>query len=175
MTFQEIKQILILQFGPENIDSIETGLQPSIVVPAGKLAEVGQFLHENEQLYFDFLACITAIDNGPGLATMELIYNFTSIPYGHNLVLKIIFPRNINDQTLPSVSTLSNIWKTADWHEREAFDLVGIHFNGHPDLRRILLPEDWEGHPLRKDYHQQEQYHGIYVKYEDGNSNSDRV
>jgi NADH-quinone oxidoreductase subunit C len=68
-----------------------------------------------------------------------------------------------NDQ-LPSVPSLVSIWRTADWHEREAFDLVGVYFEGHPDLRRILLPEDWVGHPLRKDYVEQEKYHGIQVK-----------
>ena len=66
---------------------------------------------------------------------------------------------------LPQVPSLVKIWKTADWHEREVYDLVGVNFKGHPDLRRILLPEDWEGHPLRKDYQEQEKYNGIKVKY----------
>lgn len=165
MTFEEIKNILVAGFG-EMISADEKGLQPSITVPAENIAEICRFLFEDERFYFDYLACITAIDNGPGLATMELIYNLNSIPYGHSLMLKIIFPRNTDDQPLPSVSTVSHIWRTADWHEREAFDLFGIHFENHPDLRRILLPEDWEGHPLRKDYEAQQKYHGINVRFE---------
>ena len=98
MTFDEIKQQLILNFGNESISSIETGPQPILVIPVEKLVEVCHYLHENDQLYFDLLACITAIDNGPGLATMELIYNLTSIPYEHDLMLKIVFARNVADQ-----------------------------------------------------------------------------
>jgi NADH-quinone oxidoreductase subunit C len=96
---------------------------------------------------------------------MEVIYNLYSIPFEHSLMLKIIFPRNKEDEPLPVVPSVSAIWRTADWHEREAFDLVGISFSNHPDLRRILLPEDWVGYPLRKDYEAQEYYHGIQVKY----------
>jgi NADH-quinone oxidoreductase subunit C len=80
-------------------------------------------------------------------------------------MLKVVVPRNIEGQAIPQIPTVSSIWKTADWHEREAFDLMGIEFVGHPDLRRILLPEDWVGHPLRKDYQVQDYYHGIQVKY----------
>ena len=169
MTFEEIKQILISQFG-ENIGSEEKGPQPILTVPAEMIAPVCKFLFEDERLYFDYLACITSIDNGHTLATMELIYNLTSIPYGHDLMIRITFPRNTEDQPLPSISTVSHIWRTADWHEREAFDLMGINFENHPDLRRILLPEDWDGHPLRKDYHAQEKYHGIHVRYEENST-----
>jgi len=70
-----------------------------------------------------------------------------------------------NGTYLPTISTLSHIWRTANWHEREAFDLMGLWFESHPDLRRILLPADWQGHPLRKDYENMETYHGIKVAY----------
>jgi NADH-quinone oxidoreductase subunit C len=75
--------------------------------------------------------------------------------------------RVVLDREKPEVPSLSGIWKTADWHEREAYDFFGIQFTGHPNLTRILLPADWEGHPLRKDYVEQERYHGIKVKYEE--------
>lgn len=168
MTFQEITEVITNHFPQTKIDGDLKGPQPILILPSDAIAEVCQFLHNDDRLFFDYLACITGIDNGPGLNTMELIYNLTSIPYGHDLMIKIVFPRNTEGEPLPAVPTLSHIWKTADWHEREIFDLVGIHFEGHPDQRRILLPEDWEGHPLRKDYAAQDRYHGIYVKYEDG-------
>ncbi|MCE6989441.1 NADH-quinone oxidoreductase subunit C [Dyadobacter sp. CY323] len=168
MNFQEITALISSQFPDLHINADTKGPQPILIIPVESVAAVCSFLYTNENLYFDFLACITSIDNGPGLGTMELIYNMTSIPYGIDLTLKTIFPRNTPGTPLPSVPTVSHIWRTADWHEREAYDLMGIHFVGHPDLRRILLPEDWEGHPLRRDYDVQERYHGIYVRYEDG-------
>jgi NADH-quinone oxidoreductase subunit C len=168
MTFQEITEIVVNHFPDMEVDGDNRGPQPIFIIPADAIAEVCLFLQTDERLFFDYLACISGIDNGPGLNTMELVYNLTSIPYGHDLMLKSIFPRNAQDQPIPSVPTVSHIWRTADWHEREIFDLIGINFEGHPDLRRILLAEDWEGHPLRKDYITQDRYHGIYVKFEDG-------
>lgn len=168
MTIEEIANILVNQFESIQINTDLKNPQPLLIVPVDDLAAICQFLHTDDRLYFDYLACITAIDNGPGPATMEVIYNLASIPYGHNLMIKTVFPRNSAEQPLPSVPTVSHIWRTADWHEREAFDLFGIDFTGHPDQRRILLPEDWEGHPLRKDYVPQNRYHGIYVNYEEG-------
>ena len=168
MTFQEITDIVTAQFPGYAISADTKNPQPALNVPAQGIADICRFLHEDERLYFDYLACITAIDNGAAADTMELVYNLTSIPYGLDLTLKTVFPRNTNEAPLPVVPTVSHIWRTADWHEREAYDLMGIRFEGHADLRRILLPEDWEGHPLRKDYDAQERYHGIYVRYEDG-------
>jgi NADH-quinone oxidoreductase subunit C len=166
MLFSEIKSLLIKKFGEEIIvESNDNALQPSITILPDKILEICQFLHTNQSLYFDFLACITAIDNGIEKNTLDVIYNLTSIPFEHNLMLKITIPRNLEDEPLPKVPSLTQIWKTADWHEREAYDLVGIDFEGHPDLRRILLPTDWQGHPLRKDYQEQEIYHGMKVKY----------
>jgi NADH-quinone oxidoreductase subunit C len=96
---------------------------------------------------------------------MEIVYNLYSIPYNSQLTLKVELIRNKADEPLPELPSVSHIWRTADWHEREAYDLMGIKFSGHPDLRRILLTADWQGHPLRKDYQIQETYHGIKVAY----------
>ena len=81
----------------------------------------------------------------------------------HSLVLKVILPRWKDDKPgeLPEVPSVSGVWSTADWHEREVYDLSGVYFTGHPNLRRILCPEDWVGHPLRKDYEMPLEYHGI--------------
>ncbi|WP_247236273.1 NADH-quinone oxidoreductase subunit C [Telluribacter sp. SYSU D00476] len=168
MNFSEIKEVLLSQFGEGIIvNSVDNAPQPYLVVHAERIADLGTFLHRDERLFFDHLACVTGIDNGAEAGTMEVVYNFYSIPYGHGLMLKIMLVRNKENEPLPTVPSLSHIWRTADWHEREAYDLVGIHFEGHPDLRRILLPADWEGHPLRRDYTVQEVYHGIRVRYED--------
>jgi NADH-quinone oxidoreductase subunit C len=118
-------------------------------------------LFKSPQYFFDFLNCITAVDNGPEAGTIDLIYHLTSIPFENSVVLKL----QINRDAATSVESLASLWKTADWHEREIFDFFGVKFTNHPDLRRILLPADWVGHPMRKDYQEQETYHGIKVKY----------
>ncbi len=176
MTFPDLRDLLTAHFGPEIILAEDAAtLQPHLLVPTARIAEVCRFLHENDQTYFDLLECLTSLDNGPGVATsesgtMEIAYTLYSIPYEHHLTLKIRFPRHSKESEstpgdLPEVPTVSTVWRTADWHEREAYDLMGIRFTGHPDLRRLFLPEDWQGHPLRKDYTEQEAYHGIKVRY----------
>ena len=92
---------------------------------------------------------------------MEVIYHLYSITKNLHFVIKVVL-----DRETPSVPSITSIWGTANWHERETFDLFGIHFEGHPDLRRILLPANWEGFPLRKDYTTQEYFHGVKVDYE---------
>lgn len=132
----------------------------AVKISSGDLVPVCRALHQHETTYFDMLSCLTGIDNGPESATLEVVYNLYSIPFHHHLAIKVVLPREN-----PEIDSIASIWKTADWHEREAFDMYGINFLGHPDLRRILMPADWEGYPLRKDYKQQEYYRNIKLDY----------
>jgi len=166
MDINSIEELIITKFAEEIIlEKKENDTPPSLLVSTKKIRDVAQFLHTNPKTYFDFLSCITAIDNGEKAGTMEVVYHLNSIPYNIQIALKVMVDRKFDEENSPSVPSISNIWHTANWHEREAHDLLGIYFEGHPDLRRILLPNDWEGHPLRKDYQHQEIYHGIKVAY----------
>ena len=97
---------------------------------------------------------------------LEVVYHLWSVPNKNSLVLKVMLPRWKDDQQgeLPEVPSVAGVWSTADWHEREVYDLCGVRFTGHPNPRRILCPEDWVGHPLRKDYEMPLEYHGIRGK-----------
>ncbi|MFM2428540.1 MAG: hypothetical protein RL012_424 [Bacteroidota bacterium] len=166
MTFEELINLLIQNLGPAIIlEKDPHAVPPAIRVPAQRIAEIGQLLQTHKKTYFDYLSCITALDNGSEANTLELIYNLYSIPYDLQLMLKVLVVREKPGEPLPEVPSVSHVWRGANWHEREAYDLMGISFTNHPDLRRILLPADWEGHPLRKDYAVQEQYHGIETTY----------
>src|SRR5688572_6522531 len=138
----------------------EVASPKAIKIAVADLVSVMDALYRNPATYFDMLSCITGIDNGVQAATMEVVYNLYSIPFHHHLMIKVTLSR---DQA--EVESVSHIWKTANWHEREVFDMYGIRFKNHPDLRRILMPADWEGHPLRKDYTHQEYYRDIKVAY----------
>jgi NADH-quinone oxidoreductase subunit C len=177
MTFLEIVEKLKSKFPGEAFLSVEDSIsQPAISLKKEYFLPICSFLFETEGLYFDSLSCLTAVDNGPAKDSLEMVYHLYSIPYHHALVIKVLLPRTkteenksdfveVEGQFLPRISSLFSVWRSADWHEREAFDLVGVWFEGHPDLRRILLPGDWKGHPLRKDYENLETYHGIKVAY----------
>lgn len=161
MEFEALVGHIKGQLGEEVIEGLDEHCTPrAIVTNTRSLLELMEFLHTDEQCYYDSLSCITGLDNGVEKAAMEVIYQLYSIPYNHHLTVKV----NL-DRANPVVDSMTSIWKAADWHEREAYDLLGIRFNNHPDLRRILLPADWEGHPLRKDYQHQEYYRGIKVEY----------
>lgn len=160
-----IQELLAVEFDNQAVVSVEqSGLQPALVIARDKLAAVCLFLRDHKDTYFDFLSCISAVDNGVNAGSFSVVYHLASIPHQHQLVLKVTIENDRRLDNLPVVPTVSHIWRTANWHEREAFDLMGIYFAGHPDLRRILLPEDWEGYPLRKDYEEAETYHGIAIK-----------
>jgi len=121
--------------------------QMTIVVPAGDLPAVAQALRDRKDLAFDFLAELTAADYWPREPRYELIYILVSIPNKRRLRMKVRL-----GAADPHVATLCRVWPAANWLEREVWDLFGIAFDGHPDPRRLLMPEDWEGFPLRKDY-----------------------
>lgn len=166
LSFTQIADLIEQVFGTEAIQQRVPGAaQPFLVLDKTRIPDICLFLHDNERTYFDMLSCITGMDNGPEKGTMEVIYNLYSIPFETPLMLKVELPRPKAGEPLPAVPTLTHIWGCANWLERETYDLFGIHFEGHPDLRRILLPSDWEGHPLRKDYQLQEYYHGVKAAY----------
>ncbi|MEM9895669.1 MAG: NADH-quinone oxidoreductase subunit C [Bacteroidota bacterium] len=160
MQFEEIRKILHDSF-PDDILGVDENSTPAaLLVQSYSIKKICAFLKKDDRLFFDSLSCLTGLDEGVESGLMEVIYNLYSIPYDHHLMLKASI-----DRSNARIDSVSSIWRTADWHERETFDLLGIHFNGHPDLRRILLPADWEGYPLRKDYVEQERYHSVKVKY----------
>ena len=164
MTFTEIKELLIEKFGSGIIEAEETqGLQPALVIQKDHIVEVCLILRDNENTWFDFLSNLSGVDYGVEAQKFGVVYHLSSILKKHQLVLKVYQENNRDEQNLPVFKSVTSVWKTADWHEREAFDLLGIYFEGHPDLRRILLPDDWEGYPLRKDYKTAEQYHNIKI------------
>jgi len=101
-------------------------------------------LRQRPDLHFDYLFCMTAVD---WKTHLSMVYHLSSTTHRHTLVLKVKLERND-----PAIDTVSDIWRTAEFHEREAFDLMGVSFVGHPDLRRLFLTPDYEGYPLRKDF-----------------------
>jgi NADH-quinone oxidoreductase subunit C len=164
MSFEEIKSLLVEKFGAEVIVGEETsGLQPALLIAPDMIAHVCLELRNNPNTYFDFLSSITGVDYGTEINRFGVVYHLASIPYQTQLTLKISKENNRDLNELPSFPSITAIYGTANWHEREAYDLTGIFFEGHPDLRRILLPDDWEGYPLRKDYKNAEYYKGIRI------------
>jgi NADH-quinone oxidoreductase subunit C len=159
MTPEEIYHALQERFGERHLTFNGTALDPYVVVPAPAIHEVGEYLRHDSRLQFDSLMCLSGVDYGPD-KTLEVVYHLHSTSLRHKMTLKVELPRQGG-----SMPTVSDIWRTAEWHEREAYDLFGMRFEQHPDQRRILLPDDWEGHPLLKDYQVQEFYHGIRVPY----------
>jgi len=121
--------------------------ETTVVVPRQRLVPVSEYLAGQPDLLFSFLSDLTPVDRFPIEPRFELNYHLLSLDRQERLRLRVRLPG-----AEPVVASVVSVWPTANWHEREAFDLFGIRFEGHPDLTRILMPDDWEGHPLRKDY-----------------------
>ena len=150
---QLVKDLLVEKF-PDSLQ--ENDKIDYIQIKPDQWYEIASWLKSEDGLHFDSLQCQMGIDIGDGM--LESRYNLHSMSQDHYIELRIAVPSD--SAKIPSVE---KIWRIADWFERETYDMYGIEFVGHRDLRRILLPDDWEGWPLRKDYVVQETYHGIVV------------
>jgi NADH-quinone oxidoreductase subunit C len=126
---------------------IEFRGETTAIVPGNRIVAISEFLAGDPALRFKYLADLTVVDRFPIEPRFELNYQLLSIEKALKLRLRVKLTG-----ADPSIQSVTGIWPTANWHERESFDLFGIRFQGHPDLRRILMPEEWEGNPLRKDY-----------------------
>lgn len=159
MEFQEIVARLQAAVPGALVEAKSEGVvQPSVKVDPHRLRDAALVLRNDPDLRFDYLMCLSGMDLGK--QALGVVYHLGSMGHGHKLVVRTEVPA-----AEPRVPTVSDIWPTANWHEREAYDLVGVVFTGHPDLRRILLPEDYPGHPLRKDFKVPEFYNGMKVPY----------
>ena len=161
MAPNDVAQKLRDRFAEQIIEFNDKALDPFVKVAPAAIQEVCRFLKDEPDLYFDMCHSVSGYDLGAG-KNLAVIYHLFSFRHKHWFVVKTEVQRD--GAHLPTVSYL---WRTADWHEREIYDLFGITFDGHPDHRRILCPDDWEGWPLRKDYVVQEYYHGIRVPYDE--------
>jgi NADH-quinone oxidoreductase subunit C len=139
----------LLRFDPEAVSEVtDFRDELTLEIPAPKLRTAAEYLKGEADLKFEFLSDISVVDRHPIEPRFELNYHMVSFLKGRALRVRVRIPGGAR----PTVDTVTPVWPTANWHEREVFDLFGIYFAGHPDLSRILMPDDWEGFPLRRDY-----------------------
>jgi NADH-quinone oxidoreductase subunit C len=155
MKVNEIHERLKAELGDAVGPLSEPKIDPFAVLQADRIVDAARFLKTAPGIELDHCNVITGID-WPKRNVIEVVYHLFSYRHRHGIVLKVEA-----DRAKPVVPSVESVWKTANWMERECYDLLGVVFTGHPDLRRILLPDDWEGFPLRKDYQEQGGYHGI--------------
>jgi NADH-quinone oxidoreductase subunit C len=160
MTGPEIASRLQQKFGSRILAALPDDKHPRIQVEASNLRPIAEFLLTDPQLKLDWLQNLSGVDYVAD-DKMCVVYDLWSFDHRHSFAVKAYCPRDN-----PHVPSVADLWPAADWHEREAFDMFGIIFDGHPDLRRILCADDWEGFPLRKDYVFPREYHGIPASVE---------
>ena len=160
MDAKAIHERLVAAFA-ERITAVNLDVaSPFAVVAIDAIVDVATFCRNERDLSFDNLMCLSAVDYPKETPPrMEVVYHLLSYTHGHVFALKVHLPREE-----PRMPTVEAVWRVANWHEREAYDMFGIAFTGHSDLRRILLPDDWIGHPLRKDWVDPDFYNGMHVK-----------
>jgi NADH-quinone oxidoreductase subunit C len=158
MTAQEIHDNLRAKFGDAVVEAKLDALQPWIRVAANRTKEIALFLRDDAAFQFDFMMCLSGVDYNDG--NLGVVYHLFSMVHKHKIVLRVNCPKE-----KPQIQSVHQAWATANWHEREAFDMYGIVFDEHPDLRRLLCPDDYPGYPLRKDFKVPEFYNGMKVPY----------
>jgi NADH-quinone oxidoreductase subunit C len=155
MSPAQIVQHLQERFGSKITAAFPQDKHPRVHVGAADWREVAEHLRRDPSLCLDWLQNLSGVDYVADDA-LCCVYDLWSFEHDHMIAVKVYTPRG-----KPSIPSVADLWAAADWHEREAYDLLGIDFPGHPDLRRILLADDWDGFPLRKDYVFPREYHGI--------------
>ena len=155
MTASEIAKVLSDKFGGRILQSFPDDKHPRVHIDAKDWRELAQFLHSDPRLKLDWLQDLAGVDYVAD-GKMACVYDLYSFDHKHVFAVKVFCPRD-----KPEIPSVVDFWPAADWQEREAYDMFGITFSGHPDLRRILCADDWEGFPLRKDYVFPREYHGI--------------
>ena len=160
MTSQEIAEVLKERFGEKITAALPDDKHPRVHVDAADWRAVASFLHSDPRLKMDWLANLSGVDYAAD-QKMCVVYDLFSFDLRHVFAVKVYC-----DRANPHVPSVVDLWAAADWNEREAYDMFGIIFDGHPDLRRILCADDWEGFPLRKDYVFPREYHGIPASVE---------
>lgn len=160
MDAKAIHDALVGRFGEKILSADLEAVSPFAVVATEAIVEVAEFCKGDSALAMDNLMCLSGVDyHKEEPPRMEVVYHLYSYTHHHTFALKVHLPREN-----PAVSTVERLWGVANFHERECWDMFGIVFTGHSDMRRILLPDDWEGHPLRKDWEDPEYYNGMHVK-----------
>jgi NADH-quinone oxidoreductase subunit C len=160
LTPRQIVDTLNEKFGGKILAAFADDKHPRVHVDGKNLREVAEFLRRDPRMQFDWLANLSGVDYVAD-DKMAVVYDLWSFDLHHTFAVKAFCPREN-----PSIPSVVDLWAAADWNEREAYDMYGIHFEGHPDLRRILCADDWEGFPLRKDYVFPREYHGIPASVE---------
>lgn len=143
------EEIVIIPWGPKQVEGY-------IDVPAARIIDICKILREDPNYKFEICMCISGVDYSKDDDKLAVIYHLLSVTNNRRAQIRAWVPKSD-----PTIDTVESVWPAANWHERETYDLVGINFRGHSDLRRILCPEDWVGFPLRKDYEFPKEYHGI--------------
>ncbi len=154
LTLKDIHGKLAAKFSEKVFDWLEPEAGDGwIEIEPLAWAEIAAHLKADPDLQFDYLRMISGVDYSDHI---QVVYHLMSYARDHDCVIKVKLERKD-----PRVASVMDLWPAADWHERETYDMLGVTFEGRDELRRILLPEDWVGYPLRKDYEQPDEYHGI--------------